>query len=503
MEGTVFIHYSNPNDTIIFLLQNLFEMNRLWIRMQQISPKDKNRHRTDRKELSVLVGENIFRLSSLESVDIEIYKTLVLPRLLALVHNCKDVYSQQYFMDSVIQVFPYEYHIKTVDIILEACSGLHNLVDTGAIFIILMERLSDFFNLSKEIIEINKEVDVFSASIQFIDKIVKEQYEIVALGKLMDLEIALIKVCVKCYPDKIEHIEVVLDRSLNLVKKHPKAEEVANALPKIAELLAIPLDSLTLVVIAMPSFSVLAEYLNTELKESLAQNLLKGLIKSRKKVESLEVVGKIVDYIKPLLENYSNKLYDKYELENIQIHISKLMHIMDLGGCEKEFAGLMKLNDIFTKSKLSLVEIAIPSLIWALYRLASKASNAAIENQALQIDVFEKAYDLCETLGKKRSEEALKLLLQGVNSLSLLKVEGEIGTKLMSKVLSLYKDNAKLLTLIIGSLKQAQIFPKERNVEYFKIIIKLCNNLKNKEEQGKIFLQCTHLVAAQENVSFN
>ena len=43
-------------------------------------------------------------LSQLEGVDLELYQTAVLPRILEQVVNCKDDIAQPYLMDAVIQV---------------------------------------------------------------------------------------------------------------------------------------------------------------------------------------------------------------------------------------------------------------------------------------------------------------------------------------------------------------------------------------------------------------
>lgn len=78
-------------DAIDFILQNMSEMNRLWVRLQHLSAqKDKEMREVERNELRVTVGENIIRLSSLEGLTYEIYKTTVLPKILEIIVICKD-----------------------------------------------------------------------------------------------------------------------------------------------------------------------------------------------------------------------------------------------------------------------------------------------------------------------------------------------------------------------------------------------------------------------------
>ncbi|VDO73642.1 unnamed protein product [Schistosoma mattheei] len=95
-------------DSINFLLFNFSEMNKLWVRMQhQGHTRDREKREQERRELRILVGANLNRLSQLESIDVERYKTQVLPPILEQIIECRDVIAQEYLMDVVIQVSLY------------------------------------------------------------------------------------------------------------------------------------------------------------------------------------------------------------------------------------------------------------------------------------------------------------------------------------------------------------------------------------------------------------
>jgi vacuolar protein sorting-associated protein 35 len=67
------------------------EMNRLWVRLQHLSSqKEKDMREVERNELRVTVGENIIRLSSLDGLTFDLYKSTVLPKILEMVVICKD-----------------------------------------------------------------------------------------------------------------------------------------------------------------------------------------------------------------------------------------------------------------------------------------------------------------------------------------------------------------------------------------------------------------------------
>lgn len=85
----------DTSDAIGFILQNMSEMNRLWVRLQYLSSnKDKDQREIERNELRVTVGENIIRLSNLNGVTFDIYNQVVLPKILEIVVMCKDRMAQ-------------------------------------------------------------------------------------------------------------------------------------------------------------------------------------------------------------------------------------------------------------------------------------------------------------------------------------------------------------------------------------------------------------------------
>ena len=89
-------------------MTNFIEMNKLWVRLQHSGlSRDKERRELERRELRILVGTNLVRLSQLEGVDLEMYQRIILPSVLEQVVNCKDVIAQEYLMEVVIQVSPF------------------------------------------------------------------------------------------------------------------------------------------------------------------------------------------------------------------------------------------------------------------------------------------------------------------------------------------------------------------------------------------------------------
>ncbi|KAK2802691.1 Vacuolar protein sorting-associated protein 35 [Onygenales sp. PD_10] len=133
----------NLQDSISFILTNFVEMNKLWVRLQHQGHSRERELRTqERKELELLVGSNLVRLSQL--VDLETYKSVILQPLLEQVVQCRDVLAQEYLLEVITKVFPDEYHLHTLDLMLSAISRLNPHVDMKKIVIGLMDRLSTY-----------------------------------------------------------------------------------------------------------------------------------------------------------------------------------------------------------------------------------------------------------------------------------------------------------------------------------------------------------------------
>ncbi|KAG5932540.1 hypothetical protein E4U53_001286 [Claviceps sorghi] len=133
----------NLGDSINFILTNFVEMNKLWVRLQhQGHSREREQRIRERRELQLLVGSNIVRLSQL--VDLETYKSSILGPLLEQVVQCRDVLAQEYLLEVITQVFPDEFHLHTLDQFLAAVSRLNPHVNVKAIVIGLMDRLSEY-----------------------------------------------------------------------------------------------------------------------------------------------------------------------------------------------------------------------------------------------------------------------------------------------------------------------------------------------------------------------
>ena len=95
----------------------------------------------------------------------------VLPGVFEQTVSCRDPIAQEYLMECVIQVFPDEFHLRTLSMFLQACAELHEKVNIKNIIISLIDRLALFAN--REDGGIPREIKLFDVMSEQVSTVVQ------------------------------------------------------------------------------------------------------------------------------------------------------------------------------------------------------------------------------------------------------------------------------------------------------------------------------------------
>lgn len=221
-EGTVI-------DAIDFVLTNFAEMNKLWVRIQhQGHSSERSRREKEREELKILVGTNLVRLSQLESASLEVYQRLILPGILEQVVSCRDAIAQEYLMECIIQVFPDEFHLLTLDPFLKSCAQLQSGVNVKNIIISLIDRLALYNQRNGKVTQTTSGTEIISAipaEVQLFEVFSTQIAYIVQLRTDMPLEdtvslqVALVSLAQKVYHDRVDYVDKVLETTAQILDR--------------------------------------------------------------------------------------------------------------------------------------------------------------------------------------------------------------------------------------------------------------------------------------------
>ena len=297
-KGNEYCNETNTvKDTLQFILQNLEEMNRLWIRLSTGSIGNERLIREkERSELRILVGENIVRLSSMDGLDLEMYQMEILPKIIEILLDSKDQLSQQYLMECIIHAFPDEYNIQCMNLILDTMAKLTTGVDVISLYIALMDKLAKFVKeLPKEdSATLSATEKIFNSLRDSIDQLTESEISqaggVVDPNKLIELQLAFVKFAIGSCPekDKLDTINHILATSHCILNSYSKklGQEGINLL---RNLLVVPLES-KLSLFDLKKYPELMIYLDFNSRTTLAIRIIESL-SNKEKLDSTEKVN--------------------------------------------------------------------------------------------------------------------------------------------------------------------------------------------------------------------
>eukprot|EP01123_Difflugia_compressa_P014659 TRINITY_DN788_c0_g3_i1.p1 TRINITY_DN788_c0_g3~~TRINITY_DN788_c0_g3_i1.p1 ORF type:complete len:699 (-),score=122.39 TRINITY_DN788_c0_g3_i1:99-1943(-) len=277
-------------------------MNKLWVRMQH-GMRDLDKREQEREELNILVGKNLSRLSQLEGLTIGLYKSDVLPRILSQIVTCKDRIAQQYLMVILIQAFSDEFHLRTLDQLLESIHKLQEDVDICSILMSLIERLANY--CVSHMSSLPTDVDVFQMFLTNIDELGKSR-KTVPLSAVLSLQNSLIILVCRCYKDKPSYIDdIYASCRLVIESRSTISPDDKQSIQQVTKLLQTPAEIAKSIkpLLGLKNFRSLMDALPNHHKRNIAQYLVS---ENQTCISNVEEVIVLLDYLAPITQRDSD-----------------------------------------------------------------------------------------------------------------------------------------------------------------------------------------------------
>ena len=538
---------ASPDDTVKFILNNLEEMNGLWIRItnnNSIIGVDEDStdivsSLKEREQLKILIGENITRLSSLNCVNVELYQKKVLPKIIEILLESKDSLSQQYLLECVVHAFPDEHNIACMNMLLDTCSKLQSNVDVKTIFISLMQKLAKYVeNAKDEKNIIDSTQKIFSIVKGNINKIMNESNSAMDINKLIELQVAFLNFTIKCCPEKerLDSVNNILADCVSLLSKN-KNEIISNDTIKlIGKLLAVPLES-NMSIFSMTNFPELMRYLDYASRATLSLRIIDSLVSqsSSVKLDNSEKVSALMDFIRPLLEDSPDAgEYDQYQFEYEQASVCKLLFIISTNDPQNMYDILNVLKNTFLKGGIKRQKFTLSALVNAYITLAYKISYALNKINGVEDSRKEKIHedfinyynlrsldtneqihkfmrriysqinDTISIIENDFSDMALKLYLSLAIQINDIKIDKnlyeEICYNALSSAIQIFNkgkinDDIKvdLINQVIGTVLNISILSRDNLVAITSNIVQVSQSLLKRSDQSLAILNCSHL----------
>jgi len=512
-------------DAIDFIIQNFTEMNKLWVRMQHQGPlRDREKREKERRELRILVGTCLVRLSQLEGVNEELYRTIVLPRTLEQITNCKDPIAQEYLMDCVIQVFADEQHIATLDTFLNTCTQLQAGVNIKNIFVSLMDRLASFASSSPKALEGIKAFNIFT---QYISKIIQQEAKL-KLQDILSLQVSLLNFALKAYPEKMNYVDHILRFCGQLIEKKGGGEPLHNDCVELVEqLLTVPLRTYQSVmdVLELTHYYGLMSCLQAEQKRNVAVQVVKSVVRNQTQISEVAKMDSLLELLKPLLEEQEDdETMDedaKIEFQEQQNLMASLVHLVyNDTSPDESFDLLKRLRNRIGQSGSKRMSITMPGVIMAANKLAvctyqlEQAAKSSGEQKTFELTVKKVLEFIHITLTRALSatdqpEVAFRLYLisaQAANVCCYSKVTYEFVTQayyLYETKISDSQKQMEAITLMVGFVQNFRNLSEDDYETFSTKTTLYASRLLRKSDQSKMLSLCANLFWSPEATEEN
>eukprot|EP00771_Trimastix_marina_P004117 gnl/Trimastix_PCT/854.p1 GENE.gnl/Trimastix_PCT/854~~gnl/Trimastix_PCT/854.p1 ORF type:complete len:824 (+),score=310.59 gnl/Trimastix_PCT/854:56-2527(+) len=523
-EGTV-------HDSLEFILQNFTEMNRLWVRMQHQGHVSVLREK-ERMDLRVLVGENLNRISHLEHVTEDIYKETVLPQILEQVVSCNDRIAQQYLMEIIIQVFPDEFHLATLQTYLEALESLEPGVDVVSIIIAFLDRLARFGATNRD--AIGDGVRLFEKFSESIERILERRgVGVMGVKQVIVIYEALLGLVARTFPDRLEFYDDVyrktvlalerlstvvddtpcvkiLKRMLLLPLEPPSKSDGAAAPryssndPRQQALLTPPLDMQGL--LSLEANASLLRFLHYTHRKAVALSVVHNILDHPTPLSDPDKVDRLFELIRPLAKDEPDmpSQEDQDEFEEQQNLVARLVHLLQHEDTDVQFRLLFNIRRHFGQGGTRRIKHTLVPLFFKSLHLTQRIYTQSQEEDApaRQIDLRKMMQFLTEipaVLKPHYPEIALRMSLQAA-AVADRCMQSESAYDFMTQAFVIYEEEISdsrlqfcYMQQIIGTLQSTLNFNEDSYDTLIKKATQCSSKLLKKPDQCRAICLCSHL----------
>ncbi|GAQ84640.1 VPS35B VPS35 homolog B [Klebsormidium nitens] len=498
------------HDAVEFVLQNFTEMNKLWVRMQhQGSAKDKadrEKREKERSELRDLVGKNLLVLSQLEGVDLELYKSTVLPRVLEQVVNCKDEIAQGYLMDCIIQVFPDEYHLQTLETLLAACPQLQPKVDIKSTMAGLMERLANYAAANSQVLSVFAEVEAFEKLSTAVATVVEAQVDM-PLVSAVSLHVALLNFVLRCHADRLDYVDSVLGSCVKMLAGQGKIRE-AKSVKAIVALLSEPLAQYgdVVTVLQLGHYGQLMATLEFETNKVMAVLVIQSILKNGTRIGDCARVEALFQLLQELIRDGEDAppvdQLDQEDFAEEQNLVARLLHVLVNDDPEEQFKILSAARKQFGLGGPRRLVFTLPPLVVESLKLVRRlqARGEVEEGGVTPKKVFQFLHQTVEALANVPAPElAFRLYLLCAEAASDCDLE-PIAYEFFTQAFILYEEDiadskaqVTALQLMTGTLQRTVVFGTENRDTLTHKATGYSAKLLKKPDQCRAVYNCSHL----------
>ncbi|XP_003370611.1 vacuolar protein sorting-associated protein 35 [Trichinella spiralis] len=453
-------------------------MNKLWVRMQhQGQSRDREQREKERREIQVLVGTNLVRLAQLETIDVDMYKKYILPKILEQVVCCRDAIAQEYLMECLIDVFPDEFHVRCLNIFLKTCADIHQMVNIRNVLVTLIERLSSL-GVTEEGRIIQEDANLFDVLSDEIASIVQSRVDM-PTESVVALQVSMMDFALKCYQKRCDYADKVLQVTCSLLQCKSQQKFAYNSPvgKELVKLLRLPVDfySNAMRLLLLKNYPLVLSLLDHRGRIRCSCQIVYSMLEQRTFVKTAEQAEMLLNLLQTLLKDEPDqpKNYEiTEEFVEEQILISRLIHLFSADSLDVQYDWNNIMQDDEWENKVE----KLIKLIHQLLSLLMSQTRAA----HLPIRLYLQGALLINSVPMEKSSlQAYEFIAQAF--------------AIYEEEISVSKEKLAAIILIAGTLQRMTCFGEDDHERLRDQCRLAASKLISKSSQCRAVATCAHL----------
>ena len=487
-------------------------MNKLWVRMQhQGHSRNKGQREKERRELRILVGTNLVRLSSLEGVLPDTYSKKILPSILEQIVVCKDSIAQEYLMECIIQVFPDEMHLQTLTAFLDACGQLEAKVNVKNIIIALIDRLAAF-SLRDDAAAIPEELNLFEIFSAQVAQVIKMRASM-PTEDCIALQVSLANLAIKCYSDQLEYVnKVLVDTADMLTSREEKGLDHGNqATRELVKLLKICIDDYDSIstALSLEKFVDMFGFFGFDLRQEMALHALQSVTDKGTHLSDVAEVETFLQVIAPAIADQEDQPAEARDADDFleeQSLVGRFVTLLEAESPDMQYQIISLTKKQLSGGGADRLKFTMPALVFKAFRLAQRYADIGDEDPVWEKKmkkIFTFCHQIISGLAKAEfTDLALRLFLQAALTANSVEFEAteSIAYEFWTQAITLYEEEVSesvaqiaAITLMIGTLETMTCFGEDNYTALATKCAIMSSKLVKKPDQSKGVCLCTHL----------
>ena len=382
-------------------------------------------------------------------------------------------------------------------------------------FVALIDRLAQFAT-REDSPGIPGHIQLFNIFSQEISSIIKARPDMPP-EDIVSLEVSLMNLAYKCYTDRVDMIDTVLNNTKELFV-NAEISVVEHRTPvgrELEKLLKIPIDSYNdiMIVLALEHYIPLLNCYDFSGRKEMSAYLINNVIDNSTLIPSPEKAETILTIVGPLVSDQKDgpsaeeaRQEDKDDWEEEQSLMGRLVHLLVSTDPDQQYLVLTTARKHLSAGGPLRLPHTLPPLVFQAYQLTRRFHEIREQDEKWDAKV-EKIFKFCHstvtTLVKaEMAELPLRLFLQGALACNNIQFSNHetVAYEFMSQAFSLYEDEisdsrAQLaaITLIISTFQQMTCFSEENHDPLRSQCALAAAKLLKKPDQCRGVLAVSHL----------